>query len=246
MELDRHRLDEERVWRFANYQRQVQTTVRVLVDAIQEETRRALEREIVYGDDIRSEYSYVHQASEVQHAILQAVNNADFRGLTRDAGELHAVEMAIHTLAKMKGQLPPEMRDALEQAEDQKQLALLTARVEDRDRRDREQAERCRESVHESGRGVGFHQCTRQGKVTVLVDGAEAHRGQIVPEGTEGAVEIRLCALHAKAAAKAGRVSVYTPRDWDAKQAEMYRRKSDAEIERMRASLPAQITDGGS
>lgn len=240
MELDRHRLDEERVWRFENYQAQVKRTVQVLVDAIQQETRSALGRDISYDDDIRSEYSYVDQASEIQHAILQAVNNADFRGLTRDAGELHAVEKAIHTLAKLKGQLPAGMRDELEKAEDQKQLALLEATVAERDRRDREQAEQCRCGVADGGRGVGFHQCTRKGKVTVTVDGRPGHGGEKLEEGAEHAEEILLCGPHAKEFEQRGRVHLHVARDWAAKQSAMYRRKADAQIERMRESLPAQ------
>lgn len=243
MELDRHKLEEERRWRLVNYQQQVKRMVTSLVDAIQQEAKRALEREVVYDDDGRVEYSYVRQAGDLQHAILQAVNNADFGGLTRDAGELHAVEMGLHTLLKLKESLPPEVRELFEQREDEKQLALLEGKLADKATREKAQAEQCRASVHEGGRGVGFHQCQKKGSREFVVDGRPGYLGNVVPEGTPGSITVKLCGTHAKEADR-GKIHVWTPNDWEEGQAKIYAAKSRAEIERLRASLPPQLTAG--
>lgn len=248
MELDRHKLEEERVWREQNYTRQVRQLVSSLVDAIQHEAKRVLEQPIVYTDDIRGEFSYVDQAGRLQHAILQAINNADFGALTRDAGDLHAVEMALHTLAKLKEQLPAEVRELVERAEDDKQRELLESTLAERERRQAEAAARCRAAVHQGGRGVGFHQCQRKGTKTYWVDGRPGHRGEVADEKSEHAIEIRLCGTHAKDADR-GRVHVYRPSDWDAEQIRLHERKQLRQIDRLRASLPLQlpeVANGGS
>lgn len=241
MELDRHRLAEERTWRRVNYQRQVRKFVSSIVDAIQQEAKRVLEREITYSDDARDEFSYVDQAGQLQHAILQAVNNADFGGLTRDAGDLHAVEMALHTLAKLMLDLPAETRELIETREDERQLALLEATVAERERRQREDAARCRAGVHNGGRGGGFHRCSKRGVVDVAVDGRPGYLGRAVA-GSIGSVEIKLCRVHAKEFEKAGVVNVWTPSDWESGQAEIAERKALEKIERLRTSLPPQIS----
>lgn len=242
MDLDRHKLAEERVWRRQNYEQQVQRLVSSLVDAIQLEAKRALEREIAYGDDMRDEYSYVRQAGQLQHAILQAVNNADFGGLTRDAGELHAVEMALHSLAKMKAQLPAAMVEQLERSEDERQLALYQGKVEDREQRDRAAAAQCRAAVSHSGRGAGFSQCQRRGKLSFVVDNRPGHLGR-KPVGDVDTIEVLLCGTHAKDAER-GRVHVWTPNDWEKGMIEKGERKHRAELDRLRESLPAQLTAG--
>lgn len=243
MELDRHRLNEEREWRLANYRKQVRQLVSALVDAIQHEAKRVLDREITYDDDKRSEYSYVDQAGQLQHAILQAVNNADFGGLTRDAGDLHAVEMGLHTLAKLKAQLPVEVRELVERTEDQRQLELLESVLADEERRAREQEERCRAGVHQGGRGVGFHQCQRKGSKTVVVDGRPGYLGQ-APKKTTDTVEMKLCGTHAAEFERRGNVHIFRPSDWDANQIAAGRQKKRAQIERLKASLPLQLTEG--
>jgi hypothetical protein len=243
MELDRHKLEEERRWRLENYQRQVKRMVTSLVDAIQQEAKRVLEREIEYDDDLRHEFNYVDQAGQLQHAILQAVNNAEFGSLTRDAGELHAVEMALHTLAKLKDSLPPEVRELVERGEDERQLALLESKLADKAARDKARDAQCRAAVHESGRGVGFHQCQKKGSKIFTVMGTPGYLGNIVPEGTEGAIKILVCATHAKEADR-GRIHVFTPSEWDANQIEIHERKQRAELARLRASLPTQLTAG--
>lgn len=247
MELDRHKLEEERRWRLRNYQAQVQRLVQMLVDAIRQEAKQVLEREIQYDDDLRDEYSYARQAGQLQHAILQAVNNADFGGLTRDAGELHAVMMGLHTLSKMKESLPAEMRLELEEREDTRLRDRIDEKVARIEELDAKKAESCVASVSEGGRSVGFHQCSFAGKHVVKVDGRPGYLGRKVedgdPQSVEHAIEVKVCNRHLKDA-EAGRLHVYRPNDWEAKEQLRWRRKEVYEIAAMRAQLAGEIVPG--
>jgi hypothetical protein len=240
VELDRHKLEEERRWRFENYKRQVERLVSMIVDAIQTEGRRVLEREIAYSDDMRDEYSYVRQAGDLQRAILQAVNNADFGGLTRDAGDLHAVCEALHALAKFKGELSEETRRWIEQAEDgglRVRIAAKVAGLEEVERRDREG---CIVAVHESGRGVGFHRCQFEGKQTIRV----TTDGKLVADDDPKGVEVRVCTRHANDARKHGLISVYRPwNEWEERQRIEWRTKERREIAAMQRQL-GELVEG--
>lgn len=240
MDLDRHKLEEEREWRAENYRRAMETTVGSIVHAIQNDTKRALEHEIVYDDDMRLEYTFADQASEVQHAILQAVNNAQFRALTAAAADLHAVAMALHTLDKLQASLPADMRAALAEREN----AALLERIEEKENRikelDARDADGCVAAVPEGGRAVGFHRCSRRGRQTVVIDTRPGQRGKVVPAGTAHSAEVLVCATHAKDAAR-GHVHVYKPDDWTAGQQIAWRKKEKLTIARMRARLDAAI-----
>lgn len=240
MELDRHKLEEERRWRLENYQAQVKRLVSSLVDAIQQEAKQVLTQEIRYDDDLREEYTYVRQAGALQHAILQAVNNSDFGGLTRDAGELHAVEMALHTLSKLKEGLPSEVRELLEDNEReglQERIDSKLARIAELEAAD---ANDCRAGVHEGGRSVGFHRCSRRGKETITVNA----KGELVEPGTKGAVEMKVCGTHANEARKRGHFHAHKPNEWSQRQTLGYRQKERREIVAMQAQLSGELTKG--
>lgn len=240
MELDKHKLEEERRWRLQNYQDQVKRLVTSIVDAIQQEAKRTLEREIRYDDDIREEYTYVDQAGQLQHAILQAVNNSDFGGLTRDAGDLHAVEMALFTLWKLKEGLPSETRALLEGNENaalQERIDVKVARIEELEAKDRDD---CVAAV--SG-GMGFHRCNNKGKETFIVDGRPGYLGTVVPADDPNAIEVKVCGVHAKDARR-GRLHVHRPSDWDETQRLGWRQQQAREIAAMQRQLAGALTQG--
>jgi hypothetical protein len=244
MELDRHRLEEERRWRLANYQTQVERLVRVVVDSIQRDAKELLSRDIAYTDDRRDGMNFVDQAGELQHALLSAVNNADFRGLTKDAGELHAVCVAIHALDKMKAELPATVQMDLEAAED----GALRARIEEKKARVEEIDARLRDGcfagVHVEGRGVGFHRCQHKGAHTVHVDMRPGRLGNRVEERNVYAGEIKLCGVHKRKFDEKGHIHVYTPSEWEQRQDLDFRSRTAREIAAMEAQLPPALEAG--
>lgn len=238
--LDRHALAEEREWRLKGYRDAVRQTVSTLVDAIQTETRRALEREVVYDDDLRYAYTYAHQAAEVQHAIIQALNNADFRSLTRSAADLHVVEVAAHSLASLRDELPVETQAALAEREDEglrERIAEKAGRLVELDERD---ARLCQAAVHQSGRGVGFHRCQKNGTRTVAADVSNRHVA-VRRSDDELLTEVRLCSVHLREFEKRGRVSLHVPSDWEAKQNDAYRAVEERRLARMRERLAGEL-----
>jgi hypothetical protein len=243
-DLDRHKLAEQHDWQAERYRSAVHRTISVLVNAIQEETKRALEREVVYSDDMRAEYSYADQAAAIQHAIIQAVNNADFRGLLGTAADLHATAVAMHKLADFKESLPVEMQLMLAEREDDGLRGRIEEKLEDRKKLDARDFEGCRAAVPEGGRGVGFHRCTRKGKQTVTIDARPGYRGQLVAADDPNATEVLLCSLHARDAEKHGRIHIWTPSPWEAEQAKLYRAKNAREITRMQERLAGTIEAG--
>lgn len=243
MELDKHSLEERYDWQRRNYEKAVRRVINVIVDAIQQETKRALERPIRYDDDIRGEYTFTDQAAEIQHSILQAVNNADFRGLTNTAGDVHATAQAMHVLEKFKASLPAEMRAALEERE----TSGLQGRIEERKQEvaelDDRDARTCRAAVPERGRGVGFHRCSKTGKVEFTVDKRPGHFGQIVAADDPNAVTVKVCASHAKDAER-GRIHVWTPSPWEEEQRKLHRARTARELAAMESRLPKQLQAG--
>jgi hypothetical protein len=87
---------------------------------------------------------------------------------------------------------------------------------------------------------MGFHRCQRKGKHEVFVDKRPGYLGKRVAEDDPNAVKLLVCTQHKKDYDR-GRIHVHQPRDWDAQQSLSWRRKAKAEIEAMRAQLPAEI-----
>lgn len=235
MNLDRHRLAEEYDWRLRNYQESVKRLVTVLVDAIQQEAKYALDREIVYDDDARRGFSFIDQAAHIQHSVLQAVNNADFRGLTQSAGDLHAVAMAMHTLTKLQESLPEGIREQLEAAEDDGLRDRLAERKVRFEALEASRRDDCRASVADGGRGVGFHRCIHPGKREFSVD----QQGKL--SDAADAVKVKLCTRHANEIEKRGSVMIHRPSAWQQNQDAGYRQRELEAIRRMEARLPREI-----
>lgn len=238
--LDAHALTERYDWERRNYETAVRRVVDVIVDAIQIGTKEALAREIVYDADRRDEHTYIDQAAALQQVILQAVYNADFRGLTSAAGDVHATAQAMALLDRFKASLPAETREAIEGRE----TAALQGRIEKAKATigeiEKRETNNCRAAVAQGGRGVGFYRCSRTGKVEVTVDGRPGYLGKIVAPDDPNAITIRLCAAHAK---ESRRIHVWTPNAWEERQREMYRAKSARELAAMEARLPRQLEE---
>jgi hypothetical protein len=158
----------------------------------------------------------------------------------RDAGEIHAVEMSTHVLAKLKAELPAEIGELLAEREDTSLRAKLERTRFEIETREARAAAQCRAAVSQPGRGVGFHQCQKRGTTTAFVDSRPGHLGDIVPADTEHAIEVRLCGTHARDIDR-GHVHVWTPNEWEQRQIEKHQAKERAELARLEAALPKEI-----
>lgn len=118
LELDAQKLEEARTWQQANFDRQVERVRGIMQGFLDHEIDQAI-RFISYDRDSTMGRPQTHSdaAANITAALVQAVSNADLRGLNDTAGDLTLTISALGALEDLRAGMPDALREAWEKAE---------------------------------------------------------------------------------------------------------------------------------